>query len=196
MAFKLFSSFYLLTNPFSRAAFLQPVSRFPYMIDLEQQLNQPLIMPKTVADVMSREPILARPEMPLNEAIKILADRRISGLPVVDENDLLVGVISETDLMWRETGVTPPAYIMVLDSVIYLENPSRYERELHKALGQTVGEAMSKEPVTIGPDKSVQEAAKLMHDRSIHRLPVVDTAGKVIGILTRGDIIRWMAAES
>ncbi|MEP6521614.1 CBS domain-containing protein [Microcoleus vaginatus DQ-U2] len=166
------------------------------MIDLEQQLNQPLIMPKTVADVMSREPILARPEMPLNEAIKILADRRISGLPVVDENDVLVGVISETDLMWRETGVTPPAYIMVLDSVIYLENPSRYERDLHKALGQTVGEAMSTEPVTIGPDKSVQEAAKLMHDRSIHRLPVVNTAGKVIGILTRGDIIRSMAAES
>jgi len=145
---------------------------------------------------MSREPILARPEMPLNEAIKILADKRISGLPVVDENDLLVGVISETDLMWRETGVTPPAYIMVLDSVIYLENPSRYERELHKALGQTVAEAMSKDPVTIGPDKSVQEAAKLMHDRSIHRLPVVDNAGKVIGILTRGDIIRWMAAQS
>lgn len=165
------------------------------MIDLEQQLNQPLIMPKTVADVMTREPILARPEMPLNEAIKILADRRISGLPVVDENDLLVGVISETDLMWRESGVTPPAYIMVLDSVIYLENPSRYERELHKALGQTVGEVMSTEPVTIGPDKSVQEAAKLMHDRSIPRLPVLDPAGKVIGILTRGDIIRSMAAE-
>ncbi|MCC3449621.1 MULTISPECIES: CBS domain-containing protein [unclassified Microcoleus] len=153
-------------------------------------------MPKTVADVMSRDPILARPETPLNEAIKILADRRISGLPVVDENGLLVGVISETDLMWRETGVTPPAYIMVLDSVIYLENPSRYERELHKALGQTVGEAMSQEPVTIEPDKSVQAAAKLMHDRSIHRLPVVDSAGKVIGILTRGDIIRWMAAQS
>ena len=153
-------------------------------------------MPKIVADVMSRDPILARPEMPLNEAIKILADRRISGLPVVDENGYLVGVISETDLMWRETGVTPPAYIMVLDSVIYLENPSRYERELHKALGQTVGEAMSADPVTIEPTKSLSQAAKLMHDRSIHRLPVVDSAGKVIGILTRGDIIRSMAAES
>src|SRR4028119_2196568 len=153
-------------------------------------------MPKTVADAMTRDPIVVRAETPLNEAIQILAERRISGLPVVDDSGQLVGIISETDLMWRETGVTPPAYIMFLDSVIYLQNPAKYERELHKALGQTVGEAMSKEPVTIGPDKSVQEAAKLMHDRSIHRLPVVDTAGKVIGILTRGDIIRWMAAES
>lgn len=153
-------------------------------------------MPKTVADVMTRDPIMARPEMPLNEAIKILADRRISGLPVVDENNNLVGVISETDLMWQETGVTPPAYIMLLDSVIYLENPSRYERDLHKALGQTVGEVMSADPVTIAPDRPIREAAQLMHERSIHRLPVLDASGKVIGILTRGDIIRAMAAQA
>ncbi|MGB8689393.1 MAG: CBS domain-containing protein [Microcoleus sp.] len=152
-------------------------------------------MPKTVADLMTREPLTARPEMSLKEVIKILADRRISGLPVVDEHDLLIGIISETDLMWRETGVTPPAYIMVLDSVIYLENPSRYEQELHKALGQTVGEVMSRDPVSIAPEKSVQEAAKLLHDRHIHRLPVLDTTGKVIGILTRGDIVRAMVAE-
>lgn len=152
-------------------------------------------MRKTVADLMTREPILARSKMSVKEAIKILADRRISGLPVVDENDLLIGIISETDLMWQETGATPPAYIMVLDSVIYLENPSRYEQELHKALGQTVGEVMSRDPVSIAPEKSIQEAAKLLHERNIHRLPVLDPAGKVIGILTRGDIVRAMVAE-
>jgi len=165
------------------------------MIDREKQLNETPIMPKTVADLMTREPLTARPEMSRKEVIKILADRRISGLPVVDEHDLLIGIISETDLMWRETGVTPPAYIMVLDSVIYLENPSRYEQELHKALGQTVGEVMSRDPVSIAPEKSVQEAAKLLHERHIHRLPVLDTTGKVIGILTRGDIVRAMVAD-
>ncbi len=165
------------------------------MIDREKQLNETSIMPKTVADLMTREPLTARVEMSVKEAIKILADRRISGLPVVDHNDLLIGVISESDLMWQETGATPPTYIMVLDSVIYLENPSRYEQELHKALGQTVGEVMSRDPVSITPEKSIQEAAKLLHERHIHRLPVLDTAGKVIGILTRGDIVRAMVAE-
>ncbi|MEZ2242761.1 CBS domain-containing protein [Microcoleus sp.] len=165
------------------------------MIDREKQLNERSIMPKTVADLMTREPLTARVEMSVKEAIKILADRRISGLPVVDHNDLLIGVISESDLMWQETGATPPTYIMVLDSVIYLENPSRYEQELHKALGQTVGEVMSRDPVSITPEKSIQEAAKLLHERHIHRLPVLDTAGKVIGILTRGDIVRAMVAE-
>jgi CBS domain-containing protein len=152
-------------------------------------------MPKTVADAMSRDPIIVRPETPLNEAIQILAERRISGLPVVDDNGKLVGIISETDLMWQETGVTPPAYIMFLDSVIYLKNPATYERDLHKALGQTVGEVMSKNPITISPDKSIKEAAKVLHDHDIHRLPVLDSEGQVIGILSRGDIIRAMAAS-
>ncbi|MFB2877434.1 CBS domain-containing protein [Floridanema aerugineum] len=153
-------------------------------------------MPKTVADVMSRDPISVRPETPLQEAIKIMAQRRISGLPVVDQAGKLVGVISETDLMWRETGVTPPAYIMILDSVIYLENPARYDRDLHKALGQTVGEVMTKDSlITTEPDQPLQKAAQLMHDKNIRRLPVIDDAGQIIGILTRGDIIRAMAAS-
>ncbi|MBD2384536.1 CBS domain-containing protein [Cylindrospermum sp. FACHB-282] len=152
-------------------------------------------MSKTVAEVMTHEPLVVRRETPLKEAIQTLAERRISGLLVVDDDGKLVGIISETDLMWQETGVTPPAYIMFLDSVIYLQNPATYERDLHKALGQTVGEVMSKNPITISPDQTLREAAKLMHDRSIHRLPVLDSAGQVIGILTRGDIIRSMAAE-
>jgi CBS domain-containing protein len=152
-------------------------------------------MAKTVADVMTRDPITATPETPLTEVIKILAEKRISSLPVVDGGKL-VGVISETDLMWRESGVTPPPYIMLLDSVIYLENPARYEREIHKALGQTVKEVMSDRHVTsISPDKPLREAAQIMHERTVNSLPVVDGSGQVIGILTRGDIVRAMAAE-
>jgi CBS domain-containing protein len=152
-------------------------------------------MPKTVADVMSRNPITVKSETPLKEVVQILAARRISGLPVVDQSDKLIGVVSETDLMWQETGATPPAYIMILDSVIYLENPARYERDLHKALGQTVGEVMSRDPVTTNPDQPLSEAARLMHERSIHRLPVLDANGHVVGILTRGDIVRAMATQ-
>ena len=161
----------------------------------ELRKRRQLKMPKTVADAMSHDPIVVRPETPLNEAIQILAELRISGLPVVDDAGQLVGIISETDLMWQETGVTPPAYIMFLDSVIFLKNPATYERDLHKALGQTVGEVMSSGPITISPDKLLKEAAQVMHERSIHRLPVLDAESHVIGILTRGDIIRAMAAS-
>ena len=151
-------------------------------------------MPKTVADVMTRAPLTVRPETSITEVIQALAERKISGLPVVDQTGKLVGVISETDLMWQETGVTPPAYIMILDSVIYLENPTRYQKDLHKALGQTAGEVMSRDPITTTADKPLPDAARVMHDRNIRRLPVLDGAGKVVGILTRGDIVRAMAA--
>ncbi|MGC9503945.1 CBS domain-containing protein [Baaleninema sp.] len=154
-------------------------------------------MVKTVAEVMSRDPILVRPDTPIQEAIQIIAERHISGLPTVDETGKLVGILSETDLMWRETGATPPPYITILDSVIFLENPKRYEKELHKVLGQTVGEVMTTEHiVTIAPDCSLQEAARLMHEKKVHRLPVLDESKKVVGILTRGDIVRAMAASN
>ncbi|MBF2049281.1 MAG: CBS domain-containing protein [Leptolyngbya sp. IPPAS B-1204] len=154
-------------------------------------------MPTTVADVMSRNPIVVHPEDSLSEAVKTLAERRISGLPVVDQSGNLVGVISESDLMWQEAGMTPPAYIMILDSVIYLENPAKYERDLHKALGQTVGEVMTKkELVTVAPETPIRKAAQLMHDRKVHRLLVVDAAGHLIGVLTRGDIVRFMASHT
>lgn len=153
-------------------------------------------MATTVADVMSRDPITVTPETPLNEAIKILAEKRISGLPVVNGTGNLVGVISETDLMWQETGVTPPAYIMILDSIIYLENPAKYERDLHKALGQTVGEVMTKKDLaTVALDFPIRKAAQLMHERNVHRLLVVDTSEQLVGVLTRGDIIRFMASH-
>ena len=152
-------------------------------------------MNKTVEQVMTSNPVTVKPETPLKEAIEILVTKKISGLPVVDDNDKLIGVISETDLTWQETGVEPPPYIMILDSIIYLENPARYEKEIHKALGQTVKEVMSDKPISVKPTQTIKEAANLMHHKKIRRLPVVDSHGKVIGILTQGDIIRMMASD-
>jgi CBS domain-containing protein len=154
-----------------------------------------LSMPKTVAEVMSRDPITVNPQTPIREAMKTLAERRISGLLVVNDAGKLVGIISETDLLWQQTGIEPPVYIVFLDSVIYLENPARYDQELHKALGQTVGEVMTREPVIVKPDQPLRKAAKLMQDKSLRRLAVTDNQGKVIGVLTAGDIVRAMIAE-
>lgn len=150
-------------------------------------------MPKTVGEVMTREPILVTPQTALEEAVKILAAKKIGGLPVVDDSGKLVGVISEGDLMWQEAEVKLPSYIMLLDSVIYLENPGRYQRDLHKALGQTVGEVMSNNPLTVKPEKTVKDAARILNEKRIDRLPVIDDSGKVVGIITRGDIVRIMA---
>lgn len=149
---------------------------------------------KTVAEIMTADPVVVKADTPLQDAIRIIAEQKMSGLPVVDDAGILVGIISEGDLTWQETGVDTPPYIMLLDSIIYLQNPAKHDAEVHKALGQTVGEVMSNKVFTIGPDQSVRDAAHVMHDKRVGRLPVVDLeTGKVLGIITQGDIIRTMA---
>jgi CBS domain-containing protein len=152
-------------------------------------------MSQTVADLMNRDVLTVTAATPLSEAIKILVDRQISGLPVVDDQGKLVGVISESDLMWREKGLDRPPYIMFLDSVIYLQNPAKYDRDLHKVLGQTVGEVMTPHAISIAADATLPMAARIMHDKKIHRLPIVDADDRPIGIITQGDIVRAIAAE-
>lgn len=152
-------------------------------------------MSKTVAEVMSTDPITVSPETSLQEAIQILAERKISGLPVIGAQGELVGVISETDLTWQATGVDAPPYVMFLDSVIYLQNPTKHNQEVHKALGQTVSEAMSDNPTTVQESQLVREAARIMHDKKVRRLPVVNEQSQLVGIITQGDVIRMMAAE-
>ena len=152
---------------------------------------------KTVAELMTANPVVVKKDTPLSEAIHLLVDQKVSGLPVVDQEMKLVGIISEGDLTWQETGVDTPPYIMLLDSVIYLQNPAKHDKEIHKALGQTVGEVMSDRVVTIAPDKMVREAAHLMHEKQVGRLPVLDSdSHKLLGIITQGDIIRAMAQAS
>jgi CBS domain-containing protein len=152
-------------------------------------------MPKTVADVMTPNPISVTPETNLEAAIQLLTEHHIGGLPVINAEGALVGILSESDLMWQATGVEPPAYIMLLDSMIYLKSPKKYTEELHKALGQLVKDVMTAKVITITPEKSIREAAQLMHDKRIRRLPVVGDQDQVIGILTRGDIVREMASS-
>jgi CBS domain-containing protein len=153
-------------------------------------------MTKTIAEVMTPNPITVTPETSLQEAVKLLAEKKISGLPVVNDAGKLVGVISESDLMWQETGIDPPPYIMFLDSVIYLQNPSRHEKEIHKVLGQTVGEVMTPKPISVKSSQTLRDAAHWMQDKKIRRLPVLDDeTGAVVGIITQGDIIRSMASS-
>ncbi|MGB3138233.1 MAG: CBS domain-containing protein [Nodosilinea sp.] len=150
-------------------------------------------MAKTVADVMTPNPISVPPDTALKEAIQLIADNHVSALLVINADNDLVGILSASDLMWQTTGIDMPAYIMLLDSVIYLKSPAQYSEEIHKALGQLVKDVMTDRVTTIAPDQTLREAAHLMHDKQVRRLPVVDGEDQVVGIITSGDIVREMA---
>ena len=150
-------------------------------------------MSQTVASWMTREVLTVTPSLPLTDAVQLLVDRKISGLPVVNDAGKLVGVLSESDLMWREKGLEEPPYMIFLGGVIFFQNPATYDRNLHKTLGQTVGEVMTPHAISIDADTTLPEAAKIMHDKKIHRLPVVDADRHPIGIITQSDIVRAIA---
>jgi CBS domain-containing protein len=84
---------------------------------------------------------------------------------------------------------------MFLDSVIYLQNPAKHDRDLHKVLGQTVGEVMTAQAISITADTTIPAAARIMHEKKIHRLPVIDAQERPIGIITQSDIVRGISFE-
>jgi len=152
-----------------------------------------MVVERPVAEVMTSPVFSVRRETPLQEAVKLLSSHHISGLPVVDDNGALVGELSEKDLMVRESGFDAGPYVMFLDAVIYLRNPLEWNRQVHQVLGSTVGDVMNTQVHSCAASASLPEAARLLNDRRIQRLFVVDDAGRMVGVLTRGDVVRALA---
>ena len=151
-----------------------------------------MVVQRLVSEVMTRPVISVTPQTPLQDAVKLLSEHHISGLPVVDGGKL-VGELSEQQLMARETGFEAGPYVMLLDSVIYLKNPLQWDKEVHQVLGNSVGELMAGHPHACKPDLALPAAAKLLQDRRTQRLFVVDAQQALVGVLTRGDVVRALA---
>jgi len=135
-----------------------------------------------VFDVMTTDVLTVGSETPLREVAALLARRRISGLPVVDEGRVL-GVVSEGDILVKERGphAERPGWFGVL-----FEDRAAAELKLG---ARTAGTAMTAPALTIAPDRTVAEAAGVMVDEGVNRLPVVN-AGELVGIVTRADLVR------
>ena len=155
-----------------------------------------MVVDRSVAEVMSSPVLSVRAETPLQEAVKLMSDHKVSGLAVVGEAGDLVGELTETDLMVREGGFDAGPYVMLLDAVIYLRNPLEWDRQVHQVLGSTVADVMSKDSHTCLATAALPAAARQLHDRSTQRLFVVDEGHRPVGVLTRGDVVRALAAHS
>jgi CBS domain-containing protein len=137
-----------------------------------------------IEDVMTREVLTVRAETSLQEAAEMLARHRISGLPVVDADDHVVGVLSEGDILFKERGEARKKGLVER----WLE--ASVPEIVSKDKARTVSEAMSTPVVTIGPRRPLAEAANTMIDEGVKRLPVVDDDGQLLGIVTRADLVR------
>ncbi|HXV42573.1 MAG TPA: CBS domain-containing protein [Anaerolineae bacterium] len=149
---------------------------------------------KRVGDIMTTTVIKAQPETPVSEIARLMSQHGISGLPVVDRDNQVVGVVTELDMMARNTHFKLPSFIFIFDAMIPLETGHHYRERLEHVLGTTAQEIMSEPPVTITPDATIEELAELMVDRRINPIPVVEN-DRLVGVISRSDIIRLMAAD-
>jgi CBS domain-containing protein len=139
-----------------------------------------------VRDLMSREVVSVRPEVPLKEAAKLMVDHAYSGLPVVDEEGHVLGVLSEADLILKEGGFEAVHHRRL--ARLFGDRQEAVE-QVAKIEAVTVAEAMTSPALTIEPDRPVHEAARLMIEDRVSRLPVVEN-GVIVGIISRDDVIR------
>ncbi len=142
-----------------------------------------------VSEVMRREVATVRPDSPVTEAVELLLDKDFTALPVINGQGRVVGMVSDTDLLTRG-GMTVTLSLKRATDLDYV-------RGLHDSLdnpARKVSEVMTREVVTVSPDMILGRAAKVMVEKRLKRLPVVDGEGKLVGILGRLDILNTIAA--
>jgi len=129
----------------------------------------------TVGDVMTQEVVTVEPKTDFKACVDLLRLKGVSALPVVD-GDYVLGIVSEHDLLLKEESRDPGVNLK--------------RRELNQASGRTAGDVMTSPALCVGLSASIAEAARLMHKRAVKRLPVLDARGRLVGIVSRQDLLK------
>jgi CBS domain-containing protein len=152
-------------------------------------------MAETIGEIMDRDPVTVTAETSVEEVVSRLRENELPGLPVVDGDQRLVGIVTEADLVLPDDqgDLHIPHYINLFGGTVFLEPLGRFEKRLRKAFASTAADMMTKDPDSVTPDTGVHEAARIIHDSGHNRLPVVDD-GRLVGVVTRVDVLGALAA--
>ena len=127
-----------------------------------------------IRDVMTTDVLTFKPEDKVQAAAEAMAERSIGGAPVVDDEGRVVGMLNDDDLIVSDVRLHMPTVISVLGAYIELpSSASKFDKEVRKAVGATVGDVMSENPETCSEDATVEEVATTLHEHNLSRLPVV-----------------------
>jgi CBS domain-containing protein len=152
-------------------------------------------MAATVRDIMDTDPATVHPDSPVEEVVATLRQHELPGVPVIDGEGRVVGMVTEADLVLpdEEGDLHIPHYINLFGGTIFLEPLSRFEDRLRKAFASKAEDMMTRDPDTVSPDTTVQDAARIIHESGHNRLPVVED-GRLVGVVTRLDVLGALAA--
>jgi CBS domain-containing protein len=142
-------------------------------------------------DIMTPDPVTLSPDADILAAARLLLDRKINGAPVVDQKGMLVGVLTQSDLVAQQKQVTMPSIFAMLDGFIALSSREDFEREIQKIAATKVAQAMTAHPKSVSPQTPIDEIATIMVNEKLFTLPVVDS-GKLVGVVGKEDILRTL----
>jgi CBS domain-containing protein len=145
-------------------------------------------------DIMNRHVATVSPEAGISETVRILLEKRINGLPVVDQKGRLVGIICQSDLIAQQKRLPVPSVFALLDGLIPLKSSRDLDREMEKIAAIRVSQAMTENPVTVSPEATLEEIATLMVEKKFHTLPVIEQ-GKLVGVIGKEDVLRTLMAK-
>ena len=140
-------------------------------------------------DIMTTEVITVKEETPLKELAEILYKNHINGVPVVDDEGLLIGIICESDLVRKDKKLHIPTVVALFDAVFYLESSKTLEKEIKQISATTVSDLFTREVVTVDEKTPIDEIATIMTQKKIYTIPVMD-GKRMVGIVGKGDVIR------
>ena len=143
----------------------------------------------TASDIMETEVITVKPDTKIATAVQLFLDHSINGVPVLDDDGMLKGILCQSDLIFQQKKISVPPVFSMLDSFIPLTSSRQLEKEIEKISAITVAQAMVEETTTAAPDTPISEIASLMVENRFHTIPVVED-GKLVGIIGQEDILR------
>ena len=154
-------------------------------------------MARTVADIMDPEPASVSVDEEVEVAIRLMRDRELPGLPVVDAEGRVVGIVTDSDLVIRDekADLHLPPFLNLMGGVIFLEPVKHFEDRLRKAFATKVSDLMTADPITVHPEDPAERAARLIASEHHNRLPVVDADGRLVGVVTRVDVLAALIGQ-
>ncbi len=144
-------------------------------------------------DIMTKNPVTVSPDMEIVKAARILLEKGINGVPVV-EGDKLVGILCQSDLITQQRRFPVPSVFTILDGFIPLRSGKDIEKTVKKIAATYTRDAMTPDPVTVSPDTEIEEIAGLMVDKNFHTIPVVENE-KLIGVIGKEDILKTLLPD-
>jgi len=144
------------------------------------------------SDIMTTEIITVKKDTSLKVLARILYKNHINGVPVVDDDGQLIGIICESDLIRKDQKLHIPTVVAIFDVVFYLERPKKFVEEIQRINATTVEDLYTKEIITVDEKTPIDEIATLMTKKKIYTIPVVD-GDRLVGIIGKADLIRTIA---